>query len=149
MKTDHREPGRCRICGKPARAPDATICRSCELCAPDAKQGTTLERASARWHSDDPIVCLQRALVELEQLERREEMRERPPMERVIEGLQNLSRIADTLEQLAGIEHPAMPTGTPGELFGALVGAAMGSALERAGDGQGDELDDEPTSEGH
>lgn len=110
-----------------------------------------MNRAAVRWHSDDPIVCLQRALVEAEQLDecarQREAEKQQQPIERVIAGLANLSRIADTLERLAGeMTAPPFPTGTRGELVGALVGAAIGSGLDIAGAGDDD---DEPSSEGH
>jgi hypothetical protein len=112
------------------------------------EQENILNRAAVRWHSDDPIVCLQRALVEVEQLEQRERTREQPPIERVIAGLANLGRIADTLERLAGeMTAPPFPTGTRGELMGALVGAAIGSGLEL--EQRDDDDDDEPSSEGH
>ena len=118
------------------------------------EQESILNRAAVRWHSDDPIVCLQRALVEAEQLDecarQREAEKQQQPIERVIAGLANLSRIADTLERLAGEMTAApvpFPTGTRGELVGALVGAAIGSGLDvGAGD---DDDDDEPNSEGH
>ena len=65
----------------------------------------TLQKARARWHSDDPMVCLQRALVEAEQLEecarQREAEQQKAPIERVIAGLANLERIADVLQGLA------------------------------------------------
>lgn len=117
------------------------------------EQQSILNRAAVRWHSDDPIVCLQRALVEAEQLDecarQREAEKQQAPIERVIAGLANLARIADTLERLAGeMTAPPFPTGTRGELVGALVGAAIGSGLD-IGDGQGDDDDDEPSSEGH
>jgi hypothetical protein len=67
------------------------------------EQEHILNRAAVRWHSDDPIVCLQRALVECERLEQLERERAQPSMERVFASLKNLSRIADTLARLAGI----------------------------------------------
>lgn len=120
----------------------------------------TLQKARARWHSDDPMVCLQRALAHVEQLEQlvrdAQQEREQPPIERVIKGLANLARIADTLERLAAeMTAPApMPTGSRGELLGALVGAAIGGSLVAPGAGDDDEPEpvcacDEPRAEGY
>lgn len=116
----------------------------------------TIQQARERWHSDDPIVCLRRALAEValfESIEKARKEGKSPEIDRVIAGIEHLSRIAEA----AGVEHLSRIAEAVERIANKLAPPRLPRRIDPltihtypiADDDDGEDDNDDPTNEEH